>query len=218
MKHLLTLNDLTEKEILDLLSLADKLKKGKAVSGEELVDLIRECQNYIVSLYNLSGKIPLDAALDLIFTLLPIFENCIMLYYQNHYDEEQGKHALHDEWMSVFVILNSEEFLNRIQDDLFLKQRKMNRQVNEYLAYHKTIVTTYKQKIDQLLVDLEECGGEDSDRPYPFSMSRRKPSTSPCMWPSAAPSSPGSSSLPAPCSSFPRNLPGRCMPTCSQPP
>lgn len=141
--------------------LADKLKKEKPVSGEELVELIRECQNYLVSLHNLSGKIPMDAALDLMFTLLPIFANCIMLYYQSHYDEEQGKHALHDDWMSVFELLNSEGFLNQIQDDMFLNQRKTNRQVNEYLVYHQMIVKTYKQKIDQLLAYMEDCGGEE---------------------------------------------------------
>lgn len=149
------------KLIGDYKLLADKLKKGKPVSGAELVELIRECQNYLISLHNLSGKIPMDSSLDLIFTLLPIFANCIMLYYQRNYDEEQGRHALHDEWMSVFELLNSEEFLNSIQDDMFLKQRKTNRQVNEYLAYHKMVVKTYKLKIDQLLTDLEECGGEE---------------------------------------------------------
>ena len=140
---------------------ADSLRKEKPVSGEELVELIRECQNYLVSLHNLSGKIPIDMALDLIFTLLPILANCIMIYYQQRYDEVQGKHALHDDWMSVFELLNSEEYLNQIQDDLFLTQRKTNRQVNEYLAYHKVVVNTYRQKIEQLLADLEECGGED---------------------------------------------------------
>ena len=141
--------------------LADHLGKGETVSASELMNLIRKYQSQLVSLYNLTGKIPMDAALDLIFTMLPIYTNCIMLYYQNHYDEEQGKNALHDGWMSVFAKLNSDELLNQIQDDLFLNQKRTNRQVNEYLAYHRMVVKTYNQKIDQLIADLEACGGEE---------------------------------------------------------
>ena len=139
----------------------DNLQKGKPVSRDEMVSLIRSCQNYLVSLYNLRGKIQMESALDMIFTLLPIYANCIMLYYQRWYDENEGKHALHEDWMAVFDLLLSKSLLNEIQDDMIINQRKTNGDTNEYLAYHKAVVQAYRSKIDQLLEDLNTCGGTE---------------------------------------------------------
>ena len=141
--------------------ITDNLKKGKPVSRDEMVSLIRSCQNYLVSLYNLRGKIQMESALDMIFTLLPIYANCIMLYYQRWYDENEGKHALHDDWMAVFDLLLSKSLLNETQDDMIINQRKTNGETNEYLAYHKAVVQAYRSKIDQLIEDLNTCGGTE---------------------------------------------------------
>ena len=139
--------------------IADRLKKEKTVSQEELIGLIRGCQSYLVSLYNLREKLSVDPVLSLIFALLPIYTNTIMLYYQRFYDINQEKHALHDDWMHVYDMLLSEDFIRDIQDYMFIDKRHTNREVNEYMMYQKLIVAEYKEQIEQLLEDLESCGG-----------------------------------------------------------
>ena len=140
--------------------LSDQLRRGKIVSSAELLTQIRKCRSYLVSLHQLCDKLPMEPVLELIFTLLPMYANYICVYYRQAYDDLQGKHVLHDEWMNVFTLLNSESFLNRIQDDMFTAQFKSNRDINEYLAYHTMIVDTLKQEIEQELEDIETCGGE----------------------------------------------------------
>ncbi len=139
--------------------ITDSLEKKKPVSEDEMVALIRGCQNYLVSLYNLRGKLPMDPVLSLIFTLLPIYTNCIMLYYQRFYDVKQDKHTLHDDWMFVYEMLLSDGFLCEVQDYMFIDKRHTNREVNEYLICQRQIVQDYKEKIDELLADLNDCEG-----------------------------------------------------------
>ena len=141
--------------------LTPALSKGKPVSEEQLVNLIRECKDYIISIYNLRNNLPLDAALSLIFMLLPILANCMMVYYQRFYDPNQGKHPLHDSCMSVFDLLSAPDFLDQIQDYMFMGKNQTNRQVNEYLDCHRLIVYSYKTQIEQLLADLETCGSKE---------------------------------------------------------
>ena len=143
----------------DYKMITDRLRKGQIVSETEWVTLIRGCQNYIMSLYNLRDKMPLDPILTLIFILLPILTNSIMLYYRHYYDVNQGKHILHDEWTTVYDLLLSEEFENEVQDFLFIEKRMTNKPVMEYLAYQRKIVEDNKQQINQLVEDLDTCEG-----------------------------------------------------------
>ena len=96
--------------------------------------------------------------LNPIFTLLPILANCLMVYYQRFWDPTQEKHPLHDSCMSVFDMLSAPEFINQIQDYMFIQKRQTNRQVNEYLDCHRLIVYSYRRQIEQLLEDLKTCG------------------------------------------------------------
>ena len=139
--------------------IGDKINKGKPVSEDDLVELINGCHGYIISLYNLRDKFSLDAVLSLIFTLLPIFANSIMIYYQLYYDEKQEKHTLHDGWMNVFELLSAENFMNQIQDHMFVDLHQTNQHVNEYLDCYRLILQSYQQKINQLLEDLKTCEG-----------------------------------------------------------
>ena len=50
--------------------LSPALSKGVIVPEETLVNLIRECKDFIISIYNLRNNLPLDAVLSLIFMLL----------------------------------------------------------------------------------------------------------------------------------------------------
>ena len=139
--------------------LGDKLKKNKPVTEEEFITLIRGLHNYLVSIYNLSSKLPMDTSLDLMLTLLPVYTNCIMLYYQRFYDIDQGKHVLHDDWLSIYDMLSSVPFLRDVQDYLFVDKRMTNRETNEFINTQRAVVTCYKQKVEQLLADLETCEG-----------------------------------------------------------
>ena len=141
--------------------LGDKLKKNKPVTEDEFITLIRGLHNYLVSIYNLSSKLPMDASLDLMLTLLPVYTNCIMLYYQRFYDMDQGKHVLHEDWLSIYDMLSSVSFLRDVQDYLFVDKRMTNRETNEFINMQRAVVTCYKQKIEQLLADLETCEGTE---------------------------------------------------------
>lgn len=140
--------------------LTPALSKGKPVSEERLINLIRECKDYIISIYNLRNNLPLEAALSLIFSLLPILANCMMVYYQRFYDPNQEKHPLHDSCMSVFDLLSVPSFINQIQDYMFMEKNLPNQQVNEYLDCHRLIVYSYKTQIKQLLEDLKIFGSK----------------------------------------------------------
>ena len=137
------------------------LSKGIPISEDKLNNLIRGCKDYIISIYNLRNNLSLDAALTLIFLLLPILTNCIMVYYQHFYDPTQDKHPLHDSCMSVFDLLSEPAFINQIQDYLFIDMHEKSRQVNTYLDCHRLIVYSYKKKIEQLLEDMKTCGTKE---------------------------------------------------------
>ena len=123
--------------------------------------LIRECKEYIISIYNLQDTLPMDSALSLVFMLLPIMANCMMVYYQQFYDPNQEKSSLYDSCIPVFDILTSPDFIDQIQDYMFIENKLTNRQVNEYLDCHRLIVYSYKSQIEQLLADLKTCGSKE---------------------------------------------------------
>jgi hypothetical protein len=84
-----------------------------------------------------------------------------VLYYERHYDPEHERHVLHGDWMVIFEMLSSEEFMDQVQDYLFIEKRMPNRQVNEYLAYCRRIVCGFHKKIENLLEDLKDCGSKE---------------------------------------------------------
>ena len=137
------------------------LSAGKPVSETALINLIRECKDYIISIYNLRNHLPMDAVLSLIFMLLPILANCMMVYYQQFYDPKQEKHPLHDSCMSVFDLLLAPGFTDQIQDYMFIEKNQTNRQVNEFLDCCRLLVYSYRKQIEQLLEDLKSCGSKE---------------------------------------------------------
>ena len=156
------INKPCRKLVDDYKMLTPALSKGKPVPEEKLIGLIQECKDYIISLNNLRDSLPLDAILNLMFTLLPIMSNCIMVYYQRFYDPNLEKHPLHDSCMYVFDLLSAPDFIEQIQDYMFLEKHLSNRQVNEYLDCHRLILYTYRTKIEQLLDDLKTCGNKEN--------------------------------------------------------
>ena len=64
--------------------------------------------------------------------------------------------------MEVFDMLSKPSFIDEIQDDLFITQRKTNKEVNEYLDCQRSIVYGYKLKIEELLENLKTCGSIDT--------------------------------------------------------
>ena len=121
--------------------------------------LINGCCDILGCLLNLQGSVSMDSWLNLVFTLLPIFAGCIMLYYQRFYDVDTGVHSGHDEWIGIFDALLSEELRDEVQDYLFIDKGRPNREVNESLGYMREIVSEYKEQIDQLVLDLKDCDG-----------------------------------------------------------
>ena len=125
---------------------------GKPISDSELIALLDESKEFIISMYNLW------IALRIIFMMFPVFANCILIYYHRFYDPNKHIHNRHSEWMEVFDLLSAPKFIDEIQDDLFIDQRKTNKEVNEYLDCQRSIVYGYKLKIEELLEDLKTCG------------------------------------------------------------
>ena len=150
------------REMLDEYKIiSNKLERNSSVSEGELVKLIRDLNSYLITLYNLRDKCDLHAVLDMIFSLLPVYSNCIMIYYEKFYDAEQERHPLHDSWMSVYDKLSSYSFIDQVQDYMFIDQHQTNAQVNEYLNCQRLIVSGFKNNINQLLEDLKACEGID---------------------------------------------------------
>ena len=133
-------------------------RDGKPISEKELVALIDESKEFIISMYNLREIYTLQVALKMIFMLFPVFANCILIYYHRFYDPNRHTHNRHNEWMEVFDLLSKPSFIDEIQDDLFINQRKTNKEVNEYLDCQRSVVYGYKLKIEELLEDLRACG------------------------------------------------------------
>ncbi len=141
--------------------ISDKLLKNKPVSEDELLIVIDECYQNIITLYRIRNIYPFSDILNLIFKLLPVMYNCIMLYYQKYFDSEHPRHLSHDSWMSVFEMLIAPGFIDEIQEYMFINQGKTNMEVNEYLFAHRSIVYGYKLKINNLLEDLTACQGKE---------------------------------------------------------
>lgn len=134
----------------------------KPISEKELVALIDDSKEFIISMYNLKEVYSLQVALKMIFMLFPVFANSILIYYHRFYDPNKHTHNRHSEWMEVFDMLSKPSFIDEIQDDLFVKQRKTNKEVNEYLDCQRSIVYGYKLKIKELLEDLKTCGSVET--------------------------------------------------------
>lgn len=141
--------------------LVPDLSKDKPVPEEKLIKLIRECKDYIISLYTLRNDLPLDAVLNLIFMLLPILTNCMIVYYKRFFDPNQKVDPLYDSCMPVFDMLSDPDFIDQIQDYMFIEMKQDNRSVNEYLDCQRLIVYSYRKQIEQLLADLKTCGSKE---------------------------------------------------------
>ncbi len=133
-------------------------QKEKPISENGLISLLDESKEFIISMYNLRGVYSLQVALQIIFMMFPVFANCILMYYHRFYDANQHMHNRHSEWMEIFDLLSEPRFIEEIQDNLFITQRKTNKEVNEYLDCQRSIVYGYKLKIEDLLEDLKTCG------------------------------------------------------------
>lgn len=144
--------------------ISNKLEKRAPINEDALVNLIRKLNNYIITLFNLRDKCDLNLILDMIFSLLPIYTNCIMHYYERFYDMDQEKHPLHDDWMHIYDMLSNYAFIDQIQDYMFIEKHQTNKTVNEYLSCLRLIVAKSKQDINQLLEDLKACEGVDGYR------------------------------------------------------
>ena len=156
------INNPCSKMIDDYKMLEAALKRGKPVPEAKIEELINNCKVYINSIYNLQDSLSMDSALSMMFTLLPIMANCIMIYYRQFYDPDQGAHPLHDGWMKVFDNLSAPEFMDRIQDYLFIEKNMTNRQVNEYLDCQRLLIYSYRTRIEELLADLKACGNKEA--------------------------------------------------------
>lgn len=145
--------------VKDYKIISTDLNRKKPVEKKEVENLIRGCQKYLEILYRQRKTLPMDQLLGLMFSLIPVFANSIMIYDLLFYDQEQGKYALHDECIWIFDNLLSDDFMQQIQDYLFITKKQTNRQVNEYLDCQKLLLLGYKQEIEQLVNDLATCGG-----------------------------------------------------------
>lgn len=137
-------------------------RDGKPIFEKELVALIDNSKEFIISMYNLKEVYSLQVALKMIFMLFPVLANSILIYYHRFYDSNKHTHNRHSEWMEVFDLLSKPSFVDEIQDDMFIIQRKTNKEVNEYLDCQRSIVYGYKLKIEELLEDLKTCGSVET--------------------------------------------------------
>lgn len=133
-------------------------EKGKPISEKELIALIDDSKEFIISMYNLRNVYTLQVALKIIFMLFPVLANSILIYYQRFYDPNQQEHNRHSEWMEVFDLLSAPQFIDEIQDYMFIELRKTNKEVNEYMDCQRSVVYGFRLKIEDLLADLKVCG------------------------------------------------------------
>ena len=138
-----------------------RIEKGEKIPKDEMLDFIRECNRNIGTLYTSRNEANLDTILGEIFILLPMMYSYIMLYYQTYYTPEEGANVLHEDWVRTLDNLASDEFMNEIQDYMFLEKGLSNRDVNEYLFTQRRIVAEYRNRITQLLSDLNDFGSTE---------------------------------------------------------
>lgn len=150
--------------IMNYKLIATELRKGKDVPEGNLLDEINQCCLLMETIYSLRKSYPTGDVLDLLFDLMPVLTDLIVLYYQHFYDPAQGKHTLHQDWMRIFDLLDSDDFRNEIQDYLILEENIGNRQVNEILDCQRLVTIGSKQKIEELLSDLRMCDSAEGYR------------------------------------------------------
>ena len=136
-----------------------KMEKGGQIPKEEMLEFIRDCNRNINTLLSVEDNVKMDAILGEIFVLLPMMCNYILLYYRTYYTSDEGTNALHEDWIHTLDALMSDEFMERIQDYLFIEKGYTNQDVNEYLSCQRHVVSEFKQRIEQLVDDLNICEG-----------------------------------------------------------
>lgn len=139
-------------------------EKGRPISEEKLLDVIKKYHSYLVSAFELRKQFPLEVMMEIINGLLPAFANLIMLYDQNFYHREKCVHVLHQDWISFFDCLSSEPFLSEIQADLFLNQQMHNADVNRSLDIQTLAAQGWKANIQMTLEELQACDSREEYR------------------------------------------------------
>lgn len=143
--------------VMDYKVMVADLDKDKEISEEKMLDLIKRCFNEIEMIYSLRHDYPTGDVLALLYDLLPVFTDMIALYYQYYYDPAHGEYTLHDEWMKIYDVLNSQEFREEIQDYLVFEVNAGNEQINEILDCQYLITLGSKNRIAEVLSDIAMC-------------------------------------------------------------
>lgn len=137
-------------------------EKGKPLHQEKLADSIKRCCKCLENTLNLRSKYPMDITLQLIHMLLPVLSGLMVLYDQHYYNAEDGEHALHADWLSLFDRVCSNAFLEELCDDLLLEKHVHNDQMNEALALHILTAQRCKAEVCMTLEELRTCGSRET--------------------------------------------------------
>lgn len=137
--------------------IAADLNKGEEVPAGKMLDAINQCCNLMETIYSLRQNYSTGDVLELLYDLMPVFTDLIVLYYQHYFDSAHGEHALHQDWMKIYDLLDSTEFRNYVQDYLIIVEHTGNRQVNEIMDCQRLVTIGSKQRIEEVLLDLRLC-------------------------------------------------------------
>lgn len=106
--------------------------------------------------------------LEAIFTLAAMFEHTICLYdavyYFNHKDaihNLEKRHCDHDLWISLFISLSSEEFIDRLVDFCFIDLEKSQRETYEITSRIYLSQICHRVRIEDTLQLISECNNVD---------------------------------------------------------
>ena len=143
--------------VMDYKVITADLNKGKEVPEGKMLDVINQCCRLIETIFSLRKNYSTGDVLELLYELMPVFTDLIVLYYQYYFDPSHGEHALHQDWMRIYDLLDSPELRNEIQDYLIIEDNTGNRQQNEILDCQHLVTIGSKQKIEEVLSDLRLC-------------------------------------------------------------
>ena len=144
--------------------ISDELKNGKAVPAEDILKVINACSDEMEKIYDVRTEYSTGTVLELLYDLMPVLTDLIVQYYTNYYDPERGEYTLHQDWMKIYDMLDSDEFKAQVEDYLIFEEGLGNVELNEVMDCRHLVTVGSRMKIEEVLSDIKMCDSTEDYR------------------------------------------------------
>ena len=125
---------------------------GKEITEREVESLIEEYRAFLGSMISFVLKYPSEPVFDIIYSLLPLFANLIILYYEMFFETYGEKlHPNHGTWIDIFEKIGGREFTDMLTDYYTIDKGFHHKQVNDIIAANFYSICDKEQKIADVI-------------------------------------------------------------------